>query len=73
MFASSVALLALLTAQSAHAFYLPGAAPKDYKKGDKVELYVNALTPMLASNENSKLVCTHPAIIVYATALTCPR
>ncbi|KZV77095.1 endosomal P24A protein [Peniophora sp. CONT] len=55
MFASSVALLALLTAQSAHAFYLPGAAPKDYKKGNKVELYVNALTPMLASNENSKL------------------
>lgn len=61
MFASSVALLALLTAQSAHAFYLPGAAPKDYKKGDKVELYVNALTPMLASNENSKLVCTLPS------------
>ena len=56
MFASSVALVALLTAQSAHAFYLPGAAPKDYKKGDKVELYVNALTPMLAGNEHAKLV-----------------
>ena len=29
---------------------------KDYKEGDKVELYVNALTPMLAGNENAKLV-----------------
>jgi len=38
-------------------FYLPGAAPHDYVRGDKVDLYVNALTPMLSSSVDSKLVC----------------
>ncbi|KAL1918138.1 uncharacterized protein VTP21DRAFT_3404 [Calcarisporiella thermophila] len=35
----------------ANGFYLPGMAPKDYKKGDKVELYVNALTPMSSARD----------------------
>ncbi|KAF9566740.1 hypothetical protein CPC08DRAFT_747235 [Agrocybe pediades] len=30
----------------ANAFYLPGAAPHNYAEGDRVELFVNALTPM---------------------------
>jgi transmembrane 9 superfamily protein 2/4 len=38
------------------AFYLPGAAPHDYKSGEPVELFVNALTPMLSGDENAKLV-----------------
>lgn len=33
------------------AFYLPGAAPHNYAKGDKVELFVNALTPMRSTND----------------------
>lgn len=33
------------------AFYLPGTAPKDYHRGDKVDVLVNSLSPML----NSKL------------------
>lgn len=37
-------------------FYLPGAAPHDYKSGEKVDLFVNALTPMLANEEHAKLV-----------------
>ena len=37
-------------------FYLPGAAPHDYTPGEKVDLLVNALTPMLANEEHAKLV-----------------
>lgn len=48
-------LLPLLPATNA--FYLPGAAPHDYVEGDVVDLYVNALTPMLAGHDNAKLVC----------------
>ena len=48
------ALLALLS--TADAFYLPGAAPHDYKKGEQVGLLVNALTPMIAGYDNAKLV-----------------
>ncbi|KAI0093045.1 Nonaspanin [Irpex rosettiformis] len=40
---------------SASAFYLPGAAPHDYHEGDQVQLYVNALTPMLADYDNAKI------------------
>jgi len=47
------ALLSLLT--SSHAFYLPGAAPHDYHQGEQVNLFVNALTPMLAGTEHAKL------------------
>ena len=37
-------------------FYLPGAAPHDYQPGERVDLLVNALTPMLANEEHAKLV-----------------
>ena len=50
----AVAVVAL--AFSAQAFYLPGAAPHDYRKGEPVDLFVNALTPMLSGSANSKLV-----------------
>ncbi len=52
-----VVLVALVTSiVPAHAFYLPGAAPHDYRVGEKVELFVNALTPMLPGTDDAKLV-----------------
>jgi transmembrane 9 superfamily protein 2/4 len=48
------ALLSLLSCSKA--FYLPGAAPNDYKRGQAVNLFVNSLTPMLAGNDDAKLV-----------------
>jgi transmembrane 9 superfamily protein 2/4 len=50
-------VLALSLPLSAHAFYLPGTAPHDYLEGDPVDVYVNALTPMLSGNDEAKLVC----------------
>lgn len=50
------ALLGLLLAAPTYAFYLPGAAPRSYKEGDKVELFVNALTPFISGAEDAKLV-----------------
>ena len=41
-----------------YAFYLPGAAPRNYAEGEKVDLFVNALTPMLSGANNAKIVCT---------------
>lgn len=38
-----------------HAFYLPGAAPHDYREGEPVRLLVNALTPILKGTDNAKL------------------
>ena len=29
------------------AFYLPGSAPRDYSLGEKVDVFVNALTPVI--------------------------
>lgn len=49
-------LLLLAVAQGSQAFYLPGAAPHDYSRDEKVDIYVNALTPMLAGNNDAKLV-----------------
>lgn len=49
----SSALLTLLA--STNAFYLPGAAPHDYRKGEQVKLLVNALTPMLPGTDHAKL------------------
>ncbi|KLO19440.1 Nonaspanin [Schizopora paradoxa] len=40
---------------SANAFYLPGAAPHDFHDGERVDLFVNALTPMIGSSDNAKL------------------
>ncbi|KGB78083.1 endosomal P24A protein [Cryptococcus deuterogattii 99/473] len=49
---STVAALAtLLSLSSTAAFYLPGSAPRDYLEGEKIDVFVNTLTPML----NSKL------------------
>ncbi|SCZ89943.1 BZ3500_MvSof-1268-A1-R1_Chr9g10649 [Microbotryum saponariae] len=42
---SSLLLLTSLYATATLAFYLPGAAPKDYLPGDRVPLLVNALKP----------------------------
>lgn len=41
----------------AHAFYLPGVAPTNYKEGDSIELLVNHLTPSLhhISKNNAKV------------------
>lgn len=46
----------LIVASCADAFYLPGAAPHDFLAGERVELFVNALTPMIANVDNAKLV-----------------
>jgi hypothetical protein len=56
---SALGLLSLgcaLLVNNVAGFYLPGAAPHDYKTGEKVDLLVNALTPMLANEEHAKLV-----------------
>ena len=42
-----------------YAFYLPGAAPRNYKEGEQVDLFVNALTPMLSGAKSAKIVCTY--------------
>jgi transmembrane 9 superfamily protein 2/4 len=39
------------------AFYLPGTAPHDYVHGEQVDLFVNALTPMISGSDDAKLVC----------------
>ncbi|KAG6334661.1 hypothetical protein ID866_4428 [Astraeus odoratus] len=49
------ALVVLLIQSCANAFYLPGAAPHDYEAGEQVNLFVNALTPMLSARDDSKL------------------
>lgn len=46
----------LLPVVSVSAFYLPGAAPHNFEQGEGVDLFVNALTPMLSGNGDSKLV-----------------
>jgi len=46
----------LVSLSNVSAFYLPGAAPRDYKLGEAVDLYVNALTPMLTGANDAKLV-----------------
>ncbi len=56
MYLLRVAGIGLALACSANAFYLPGAAPRDYREGDKGELGVNAWTPMLAGTDDAKLV-----------------
>jgi hypothetical protein len=48
-----VALGALATCSNA--FYLPGAAPRNYKLGDRVDLFVNALTPQ-ENRDSAKVV-----------------
>lgn len=55
MHAAQLTIIGAALVASSHAFYLPGAAPHSYHKGEKVELFVNALTPMLAGKEDAKL------------------
>jgi transmembrane 9 superfamily protein 2/4 len=50
------ATVTLLLGACAHGFYLPGAAPHDYVLGDQVNVFVNALTPMLLGKDDAKLV-----------------
>jgi hypothetical protein len=52
----SSALVLVICLPLANAFYLPGAAPHNYVKGDRVNLLVNALTPMLPGTDDAKLV-----------------
>ena len=61
-----------LLVSNAAGFYLPGAAPHDYKPGEKVDLLVNALTPMLANEEHAKLVRPRP-MSTLAAVLTAHR
>ncbi|CAH7686254.1 hypothetical protein BY996DRAFT_6827124 [Phakopsora pachyrhizi] len=49
----------LLLSQLSLAFYLPGAAPRDYNQGDLVPLFVNALTPQLSSTSQLKSVISY--------------
>ncbi|KAF2213441.1 hypothetical protein CERZMDRAFT_117221 [Cercospora zeae-maydis SCOH1-5] len=46
-------LLVLLSAPIAHAFYLPGITPTNYKHGDQVPLTVNHLSPSQSQRDNS--------------------
>ncbi|QRV79231.1 transmembrane 9 superfamily member 1 [Ceratobasidium sp. AG-Ba] len=50
LWAAAFAASSLLSVSNA--FYLPGTAPHDYSKGDRVPLYVNALTPMVIDAES---------------------
>ncbi|TXT13315.1 hypothetical protein VHUM_00682 [Vanrija humicola] len=54
---AATTLAVVLAASSAlspvSAFYLPGSAPHDYKQGDKVDVFVNSLSPMLGSTLKS--------------------
>ena len=47
----ALAVLSLLAPPLVSAFYLPGTAPRDYRQGEKIDVFVNTLTPLL----NSKL------------------
>jgi hypothetical protein len=55
----TLAALVALVAIPVQAFYLPGAAPHDYRVAEKVDLFVNALTPMLSGSDDAKLVSTY--------------
>lgn len=49
--------LAAFSSIGVRAFYLPGAAPHNYQDGERVEVFVNALTPMIGATVDGKLVC----------------
>lgn len=59
--------LPFILCSTSSAFYLPGAAPKDYVEGEIVPVHVNRLNPMVSSME-LKLVSlasipfTHPIL-----------
>lgn len=49
--------LAFTLTSFSQAFYLPGSAPRDYIEGDKVDVLVNVLTPVIGPE--AKLVRVH--------------
>ncbi|PFH51507.1 hypothetical protein AMATHDRAFT_2964 [Amanita thiersii Skay4041] len=55
MYPLQLAIAGAALVASTNAFYLPGAAPHNYQRGEKVELLVNALTPMLSGSADAKL------------------
>ncbi|KAF8893778.1 hypothetical protein BD779DRAFT_1435639 [Infundibulicybe gibba] len=55
MYSTIILGLLLSYLRIADAFYLPGAAPHNYLEGEKVDLFVNALTPMLSGSDDAKL------------------
>jgi transmembrane 9 superfamily member 2/4 len=59
--------LGLLVTQ-ASAFYLPGAAPHDFQSGEHVDVFVNALTPMIGTADNAKLVSL--SILLFVVLIT---
>jgi transmembrane 9 superfamily protein 2/4 len=63
MFCAALAVHLLFLLPPVYAFYLPGAAPRNYKEGEDVELLVNALTPMLSGSSDSKLVSSLSAYL----------
>lgn len=52
-FALAAAAVAVTSVVPAAAFYLPGTAPRDYAAGDDLNVYVNAVTPLLNSTLHS--------------------
>ncbi|CAO1613621.1 unnamed protein product [Parajaminaea phylloscopi] len=48
--AAAVVLVAVLAPSPAAAWYLPGSAPRSYKKGDPVPFTVNSLKPMTGAS-----------------------
>ena len=58
MFLTALCAAILLAPRTIHvaSFYLPGAAPRNYVSGERVDVLVNALTPTLGTKDNSKLV-----------------
>lgn len=44
---------ALALVSPALGFYLPGTAPRDYQRNDRIDVFVNTLTPMLNSQLHS--------------------
>ncbi|GMK57210.1 hypothetical protein CspeluHIS016_0400440 [Cutaneotrichosporon spelunceum] len=59
MHLAALAALVVAAAAPASAFYLPGAAPRDYKPGDKVDVFVNTVTPMLNATLRSLISYDH--------------
>lgn len=54
------------------AFYLPGTAPHNFERGEQVNLFVNALTPMLSGKDDSKLVRCPNSLYDVTLTLRCP-
>ena len=59
LFARAAVVALVASSIPVQAFYLPGAAPHDYRLAEKVDLFVNALTPMLSGSDDAKLVSTY--------------